>query len=179
MNHRSIPKEEETPPFKVWKKWTSRLVVDHLCHDQIEDAVNSSGKTNPHERIAEWSKALTEKFNSFTDEEKAKYAVIAEQWTKDGPPVEVRRRLVFKLYWSLFALLTNNPSEATEKTGKYVRSILDQLELRLGVHAVMFVTYKDVEGEIKISEYVCTVCCLANLTFAKFRVARGAYRGPV
>ena len=168
MNHWSIPKEEETPPFKVWKKWTSRLVVDHLCHDEIENAVNSSGKTNPHERIAERSKALTEKFNSFTDEEKAKYTVIAEQWTKDGLPTEVRCWSVSKLSWSSFALLTNNPSEATEKTGRYIRSVLDQLEHRLGVHAVMFVTYKDVEGEIKISEYVCSMCCLANLTFAKF-----------
>ena len=120
MNHRSIPKEEETPPFKVWKKWTSHLVVDHLCHDEIKNAVNSSGKTNPHKRIAEWSKALTEKFNSFTNEEKVKYTVIAEQWTKDGLPTEVRRRSVSKLSWSLFALLTNNPSEATEKTGRYV-----------------------------------------------------------
>ena len=138
----------------MWKKWTGRLVVDHLCHDEIEKAVNSSGKTNPREHIAEWSKALTEKINSFTDEEKARYAVIAEQWTKDGPPTEVKRRLVFKLCWSPFTLLTNNPSEATEKTGKYVRSVLDQLERRLGVHAMVFVTYKDVKGEIKISEYV-------------------------
>jgi len=152
----------------MWKKWTSRLVVDHLFHSEIEDIVNSSGITNPHDRIAKWSKALTEKFNSFTDKEKSKYAVIAEQWTKEGPPAEVKCRLVFTLHWSLFSLLTNNPSEATEKTGRYVRSALDQLELRLGVHAVIFITYKDVKGEIKISEYVCSMCCLANLTFAKF-----------
>jgi len=79
----------------VWKKWTAHLVVDHLCHDEIEEAVNASGVLNPHQRIAQWSKALSEKWNSFTDEEKSKYTVIAEQWSKEGPPNEVKQWLVF------------------------------------------------------------------------------------
>lgn len=44
--------------------------------------------------------------------------------------------------------------EAEEKTGKYVHSLLKQLEQQLGVHAVMFVAYKDSNDDIKISEYV-------------------------
>jgi hypothetical protein len=44
--------------------------------------------------------------------------------------------------------------EAEEKTGKYVHSLLKQLEQQLGVHAVMFVAYKDTNDEIKVSEYV-------------------------
>jgi phage terminase large subunit-like protein len=63
----------------VSKKWTGRLVVDHIWHDEIEEAVNASGITNPHQHIAKWSKAVTEKFNSLTSEEQAEYAVIAEQ----------------------------------------------------------------------------------------------------
>jgi hypothetical protein len=55
----------------------------------------------------------------------------------------------------------------TEKTGKYVQSILDQLEHQLGVHAVVLVTYQDIKGDVKISECVSSKCCLANLTFAK------------
>ena len=37
-------------------------------------------------------------------------------------------------------------------------SVLKQLEWQLGVHAVLIVTYKDTEGEVKISEYVPSKC---------------------
>ena len=73
----------------------------------------------------------------------------------------------FMLNQRLFALLTYGPSEVTEKTGKYVCSVLEQLKKRLGVHAVMFVTYRDIEGEVKISECVCSKCCWLKLTYAK------------
>jgi hypothetical protein len=51
----------------------------------------------------------------------------------------------------------NGPSEAAGKTGKYVRSVLEQLERGLGVHAMVLVTYQDESGEIKISECVHSV----------------------
>ena len=97
-----VPKDEEAPPIKVWKKWTGQLVVNYLCHDEIEEAVKESGIKDPHQRIAQWAKAVSDKYNSLTDEEKTKYGVIAEQWTNEGPPAEVRQRLVSILNRSSF-----------------------------------------------------------------------------
>ena len=45
-------------------------------------------------------------------------------------------------------------SAATKKTGKYIQSVLEQLERELGIHAMVLVTYKDEGGDVKISEYV-------------------------
>jgi hypothetical protein len=53
-----------------------------------------SFKADPEQGIGKWSSALTLKWDSLTEEEKAKYGVIAEQWKKRGPPEEVQRRLV-------------------------------------------------------------------------------------
>ena len=78
----------------MWKKWTARLVVNYLCHDEIKEAVKASGIKDPRQRIVQWAKALSEKYNSLTDEEKAKYGVIAKQWTNEGPPAEVKQQLV-------------------------------------------------------------------------------------
>lgn len=55
-------------------------------------------------------------------------------------------------------------SEATKKTGKYVRSALTELERRLGVHAVILVAYQDDEGEVKISECVSLSMIWLDLT---------------
>lgn len=38
--------------------------------------------------------------------------------------------------------------------GKYAMSFLKQFERQLGAHAVLVVTYKNTQGEVKISEYV-------------------------
>lgn len=66
-----------------------------------------------------------------------------------------------------YTLLINHPSLAEEKTGKYVTSILSQLEKQLGIHVVMFVTYQDSHGDVKISEYVCLAAASLNLTASK------------
>jgi hypothetical protein len=79
---------------KFWKQWTGRLVFDVQCHDQIEEAVVASGISDPHHRIAAWSKTVTRMFNSLSEEERAQYTITAEQWNKEGPPLELKRRLV-------------------------------------------------------------------------------------
>ena len=94
MNHQLVPKDEDAPLIKLGKKWTARLVIDHLFHAEIEDTVKASGVTGPREQIALWSKTVTNKFNSFTAEEKMKYGLIADQWTSDGPPAEVKQWFV-------------------------------------------------------------------------------------
>ena len=50
--------------------------------------------------------------------------------------------------WGLYRLQITR--EAEEKTGKYISSLLKQL----GLHAFIFVAYKDTQDEVKISEYV-------------------------
>ena len=54
--------------------------------------------------------------------------------------------------WGLYCLQITR--EAEEKTGKYISSLLKQLEQQLGLHAFIFVAYKDTQDEVKISEYV-------------------------
>jgi hypothetical protein len=138
----------------VGKQWTARLVVDHLHRSEIEEAVNNAGPSDPGARIGLWSTAVTEKFNSLTDEQKTKYAVMAENWKASGPSEEFKQQLVHLAYWWVGSSLIDGPSEAEERTGKYVHGVLDQLETQLGVHAVMLVTYKGADGTVKISEHV-------------------------
>ena len=80
--------------IKVGKQWTPQLVIDYLCHDEIEETVNATPETDTP-RIAIWSKAVTAKYNGLSNEEKTRYGVIAEKWKRDGPPLEVKRMLVF------------------------------------------------------------------------------------
>ena len=141
------------------KQWTARLVTDFKHHDEIKEAVKKtveeSGITDPHEKISVWSKAVTTKYNSLPEATKTEYGVLANQWKKEGPPPEIKRRSVFLLRVPKFCSPTiNGPSEATEKTGKYVQSVLEQLERALGVHALVLVAYQDDSGAVKISEYV-------------------------
>ena len=95
INNRLVSKKEAEPPIKAGKNWTPRLVADYTYHKEIKEAVENSGLTDPHERIAEWSRAVFEKYNSLSDEERAEFAVIAEKWKKEGPPQEVKQQLVY------------------------------------------------------------------------------------
>ena len=71
---------------------------------------------------------------------------------------------VFLCPWNRVHLTDHNfYSEAMKKTGKYVQSILEQLERALGVHALVLVTYQDESGDVKISECVHATCGLTQL----------------
>ena len=72
------------------------------------EAVKAHGPLAPQQQIGKWASALTEKWESLPEEDKAKYAVLAEQWREQGPPPEVKRRLVFQAEVWLAILLTNN-----------------------------------------------------------------------
>lgn len=98
-NHQSVPKEDDSVPIKIGKQWNAHLVVDYLWHEEIAKAVNDSGITDPHQWIAEWSKATSEKYESLPESEKARYAVLAEEWKKKGLPLKVKQRLVFSVRW--------------------------------------------------------------------------------
>ena len=76
------------------KQWTARLVADYYHHDKIKEAVGAHSSLAPQQKIGKWATALSEKWNSLSEESKAKYAVLAEQWKEKGPPPEVKRRLV-------------------------------------------------------------------------------------
>lgn len=92
-NHGLGSKGEESHLVKVGKQWTARLVVDYLCHDEIKEIVSKSGDSAG---IGVWSTAVTEMFNSLSDDKKMEYTLIAEEWRKRGPPLEVKRQLVFQ-----------------------------------------------------------------------------------
>ena len=141
--------------MKVGKQWTSRLVVDHLFHNEIKQIVDACGITDSRQWIGKWASALTQMHKSLTDEERAKYKVLAKQWKEEGPPLAVKRRFVLYVFSAEYPLLISNPSEAEERAGKYIASLLKQLESHLGVHAMVFVAYQDTAGAVKISEYVC------------------------
>jgi len=85
------------------------------------------------------------------DDEMARYTVLAEKWKAEGPPKEIQRRYACYHLGRVLSLLTMH-REATEKTGKYVMTFLNQMKKNLGVHAVVFVAYQDEDEKIKISE---------------------------
>ena len=149
------------------KQWTAHLIADFRHHDEIKEAVKKtveeSGITDPHEKISVWLKAVTAKYNSLPEATKTEYGVLADQWKKEGPPPEIKCWSVFLLQVSKFCSpIINGPSEATEKTGKYVQSVLEQLERALGVYALVLVAYQDDLGAVKISEYVYSKFSLAD-----------------
>jgi len=79
-NHRTVVKEEDGPPIKVTKQWNARLVADYYHHDEIMEAVKAHGSLNPQQQIGKWASSLTEKWDSLSEEDRTKYAVLAEQW---------------------------------------------------------------------------------------------------
>src|ERR1700679_2786037 len=95
MNHRSVAKEEDTPIIKKFKQWNARLVADHIYHAEIQKAVGHHSDLTPQQKIGKWATCLTEKINSLSKEEKARLAVLADRWKDEGPPEEVKLRLVF------------------------------------------------------------------------------------
>jgi hypothetical protein len=92
VNHRTVAKEEETPPIKTAKQWNARLVADHLYHKEIQQAVEAFSDLTPKQKIGKWAACLTDKINSLPEDERAKLAVLAEQWRDKGPPEEIKRK---------------------------------------------------------------------------------------
>ncbi len=93
-NHGLFSKEEEDSPLKIGKKWSARLVTDHLYHNEIEEEVQSLGDLAPNVRITEWAKVVTKMHDSLPKEVQRKHEVLAKQWKAEGPPMEVRMRFV-------------------------------------------------------------------------------------
>ena len=94
INHNATAKEDGTPPIKAAKQWNARLVADHLYHEEIQQAVEAFSDLTPKQKIGKWAACLTDKINSLPDDERAKLAVLAEQWRAKGPPEEFKHRLV-------------------------------------------------------------------------------------
>jgi hypothetical protein len=69
-------------------------------------AVKAQGPLTPQEQIGKYASFLTEKIESLSEEEKARYGVLAKKWKEQGPPTDVKRRLVFYAKVLLFTLLT-------------------------------------------------------------------------
>lgn len=90
INNRATPKKESDPPTRAGKHWTARLVLYELYHNEIMAAI--AGITDATERIGAWSKAVTEKHKSLSEEEKKELVVIADRWNQEGPSVAVKRR---------------------------------------------------------------------------------------
>ena len=51
----------------------------------------ASGITDPHLQIAEWSRTVTEMYNSLTEDKKGEYVILTDQWNKDGPPLGIKQ----------------------------------------------------------------------------------------
>ena len=106
-NHHAVVKEEDAPPIKVAKQWNARLVADYYHHDEIMETVKAHGSLDPQQQIGKWASALTEKWESLSEADRIKYAVLAEQWRESGPPIEVKRRLACHASVLEFTLLMN------------------------------------------------------------------------
>jgi len=92
----------------VGKQWTAHLVADYFHHDEIKEAVKIHELLPPQQKIGKWAAALTEKWESLTEDQKATYALLAKEWKEKGPPPEVQRRLVFGAEMPEFILLMSN-----------------------------------------------------------------------
>lgn len=81
------------------KQWSARLVADFYHHKEIKVAVkeftDNEGIKDSRKKIPVWSRAVTAKFNSLPEATKAKYAVVADEWKREGPPEPIKRRSVF------------------------------------------------------------------------------------
>jgi len=90
-NNRTEP-NEDGPPVQIGKRWNTRLVVDHLFHDEIEKEVNEL-KPKPEDWIGVWQSTVTTIKNRLEAEGKLpEYQAIADQWNKVGPPKEIQMR---------------------------------------------------------------------------------------
>jgi hypothetical protein len=98
-------KVDDAPTMKVGKQWTPRLVVDHLFHNKIKQIVDACGKTNSWQWIGKWASVLTQMHKFLTDEERAKYKVLAKQWKEDGPPLAVKCWFVLYVFSAGYPLL--------------------------------------------------------------------------
>lgn len=72
------------------------------------EALKAHSSLAPQQQIGKYATLLTEKVESLSEEDKARYAVLAEQWKEKGPPQEVKRRLVLYVEILWFSLLTGN-----------------------------------------------------------------------
>jgi len=57
-------------------------------------SIKALGPLTPQEHIGKYASFLTEKIESLSEEEKARYGVLAKQWKEQGPPPDVKRWLV-------------------------------------------------------------------------------------
>jgi len=91
-NHYTIPKVSGDPPIQVGKRWTTRLVVDHFHHDEIEKRVAQFGPLTPHERMPKWAAALSDIVHDLGEKERNRYTLLAETWNANGPPEEIQKK---------------------------------------------------------------------------------------
>ena len=92
VNHRSIGRQEVPPPVQVGKQWKARWVVDYLFHKELEERMKQYESLPSTEKIGKWARELSDLIDGLSEEEMAKYTLMAEAWRKQGPPEELQRK---------------------------------------------------------------------------------------
>lgn len=87
-----MPKEKAV--LKVFKKWNVRQVAGELQKEKVKSMVDKAcgGDTDPTSRIRQYQTQLTRLVDRLDENTVAEYEILAAQWTKDGPPLEVQRK---------------------------------------------------------------------------------------
>jgi hypothetical protein len=78
---------------KKWqKRWTLRNVTSHLRKEEI----NATIGVNPGSPMymGKYSSALTSVVNGLAENDRREYMKLAEQWNREEPPKDIKRRYV-------------------------------------------------------------------------------------
>ena len=92
VNHRSIERQEVPPPVQVGKQWKARWVVGYLYHDEMEKRMKQYDSLPSKKKIGKWALELSDLIEGLSEEDMAKYTLMAEEWRNQGPPEELQRK---------------------------------------------------------------------------------------
>ena len=88
--HRNVKGDKENPEYV--RTWNLRAVTRHIKKAEIEVKARELSGANPGapEYLAKYQQALSKVVDELSDEERAEYLELQDEWNKQGPPEEIK-----------------------------------------------------------------------------------------
>ena len=94
-NHKTVSLKDEPTLVRVGTLWNSRLVIQHLCKDQISEHMAKTELTPKDPGwIKQYQLAVNEVINSLGGDAKVSenFGETAKSWNQTGLPEELKRK---------------------------------------------------------------------------------------
>ena len=136
------------------RSWHWRAVVRAERKEELERLIRKNSGARPGSKayFSKYQKSLSEMCAKLTEEERQHYEELAEDWSKRGPPEDVKRKYVSSPFVGDIIRLMANPRMAETKSGELLSRLSKQMFRDYGVRMFVLYGYKDTRDQTCVAK---------------------------